>query len=164
MLTHLCISQSPSVRITSSISSILLFSSIFLSTRFFPCATCLPTTPSLRLLVYSAPAVNTRMTAKSQAKSLSAGDAAADDNISISALPSVIGSTTAPLQEDHTDGGHTSSVSASASSSVSGSGSGSRGKKWIVVSALATGAFIGFLGGIALSKGTIPKDFNFNVR
>jgi hypothetical protein len=99
------------------------------------------------------------MTAKSQAKSLPAGDATADDNISISALPSVVGSTAAALLEVHTGGGHSSSAGTSGSDSSS-----SGGKKWVVVSALASGAFIGFLGGIALSKGTIPKDFIFNLR
>jgi hypothetical protein len=96
------------------------------------------------------------MTAKSHAKSLPASD----DNISISALPSVIGSTAAALKEVHTGSGHSSS----AVTNGSDSDSSSIGKKWIVVSALATGAFIGFLGGIALSKGTIPKDFSFNLR
>jgi hypothetical protein len=101
----------------------------------------------------SVPAANTRMTAKSQAKSHTAVEGTADDNISISALPSLIGSAVTPvtLIDDHTSGGHSSSSSGSSSSSNSS-------KKWAVVGALAIGALAGFLGGIALSKGTIPRD------
>ena len=96
------------------------------------------------------------MTAKSQAKSHTAVEGTADDNISISALPSLIGSTVPPvtLKDDHTSGGHISSSSGSSGSSSNSS------KKWAVVSALAIGALAGFLGGIALSKGTIPRDFS----
>lgn len=98
------------------------------------------------------------MTAKSQSKSLAAADATADDNISISALPSVTGSTTVALTENNIGAGHSSSGGGS------GSGRDSGSKKWVVLSALALGAFIGFLGGIALSKGTIPTDFSFNFK